>query len=185
MTLNAHNTESSRQCHRCKLVLPADAEMFMRDKSRPLGLAYECRACHRARKLGRDNRPDRWAKHTPEQRVKVMARQKRYAKTNKGRATFLRQAYKRIDACDLTTAEVLTLITKPCVHCGTTEINRGLDRINNALPHIKGNVATSCAPCNFARGDRFSFEEMQIIGAVIRKVISDRSPMEAASEAHQ
>ncbi len=173
--MNPNNTTTTRQCHRCGEVLPANADFFMRDKSRPLGLAYECRECHRERKRGRDDRSDRWSKMTDEQRAKAKARNQRYAKTDKGRAVFLRKAYERIDACDMTTAEILAMIVQPCVHCGTTDMPRGLDRIDNSQPHIKGNVAPSCAPCNFARGDRFTFAEMQIIGQVIRKVIKDRT----------
>ena len=95
---------------------------------------------------------------------------------------FLRKAYERIDACDLSTAEMYALIVKPCIHCGTTDSPRGLDRIDNALPHIKGNVEPSCAPCNFARGDRFTFAEMKVIGAVIRKVLMDRSLDQSRNE---
>ncbi len=120
---------------------------------------------------------------TDEQKQKRKIVQKRYAKTNKGRAAFLRAAYERIDACDMTTDEIAELISQPCVHCGTTDINRGLDRIDNKLPHIKGNVAPSCAPCNFARGDRYTFEEMKRIGTVIRQIIQDRISKEAENEA--
>lgn len=163
-----------RTCNRCKIEMPATAEVFVRDASRPLGLAYECRACHSERKKGRDRRKERWANMTDAQRKKATERNARYAKTDKGRAVFLRKAYQRTDSCNLTTAEVLELISQPCYHCGTTEENIGLDRIDNRLGHDRGNVVPSCAPCNFARGDRFTFEEMKIIGAVIRKVIADR-----------
>lgn len=183
MNKNILNTESHRMCHRCKEAFPATNEFFGKDKSRPLGLAYECKPCHKYRKsLTRDDRTDRWSLMTDEQRVIAKARQKRYAKTDKGRAVFLRQAYKRIDACDMTSKEVLDLIVMPCTHCGTTDIPRGLDRIDNNLPHIKSNVVPSCAPCNFARGDRFTFDEMKIIGEAIRKVISDRISNQARSE---
>ncbi len=184
MHVNPLNTEKTRQCHRCKGVFLATADNFLRDKSRPLGLAYECKPCHRTRKAGRDNRSDRWANHTPEQRAKAVARQYKYNRSEKGRACFLRQAYKRIDACDMTVAEVLSLIRQPCVHCGTTDSPRGLDRIDNALPHLKSNVAPACAPCNFARGDRFSFAEMQEIGAVIRKIMRDRLSAATQNEGH-
>lgn len=99
---------------------------------------------------------------------------KRWNQTQRGRATFLRKAYQRIDACDLTSEEILTMIEMPCVYCGTTSENRGLDRIDNALPHVKGNVRTCCTACNFARGDRFTAEEMDIIGAAIRQVMDAR-----------
>ena len=184
MNSNPNNTVTTRQCHRCNQVLPATPDFFLRDRSRPLGLSYECRECHLERKRGRDNRSDRWGKMTDEQRAKAKARNQRYAKTDKGRAVFLRKAYERVDACDMTTAEILALIVQPCVHCGTTDLPRGLDRIDNSLPHIKSNVAPSCAPCNFARGDRFTFAEMQRIGKVIRQVLMDRTCDQVQSEDH-
>ena len=150
-------------------------EHFVADASRKGGVGYECRECHSRRRLGRDNRTDRWANFTETQKKKAKARNKRYAQTDRGRAVFLRKAYERIDACDLSTEEVYDLIVQPCIHCGTTTQPRGLDRIDNALPHIKGNVKPSCAPCNLARGDRFTFDEMQEIGAVIRKVLEART----------
>lgn len=166
--------EGFRFCNKCDRELPATPEIFLRDKSRPLGLAYECRPCHSARKLGRDRRKERWANMTPAQRNAATDRNRKYGRTTKGRAVFLRKAYERIDACDLTTAEVRELIEQPCVYCGTETEPRGLDRIDNALPHVKGNVRPACAPCNFARGDRFTAAEMDIIGRVIRQVMEAR-----------
>lgn len=173
-----------RGCYNCKTVMPLTPEHFYSDSSRPHGLSYECRECHSARKKGRDRRTEKWFNLTPEQKQKVKERQNRYNKTIKGRAIFLRKAYERTDACDLTTNEIVELISQPCIHCGTTDLNRGLDRIDNNLPHIKGNVAPSCAPCNFARGDRFTFEEMKRIGAVIKQIMADRNPKEVDSEDH-
>lgn len=173
-----------RICHRCEKELPASAEYFLRDASRALGLSYECRGCHSVRKKGRDRRSERWANMTPEQKANRRAITQKYAKTLKGRACFLRKAYERIDACDLSTDEIAAIISEPCVHCGTTEQPRGLDRIDNSKPHVKGNVAPSCAPCNFARGDRFTFEEMQRIGATIRAVFQDRKTKATGSADH-
>lgn len=175
----------SRRCNRCKELLPATEDVFVKDKSRPLGLAYECISCHRERKRGRDSRSDRWSNMTDEQREKAKARNKRYSQTDKGRAVSLRKAYQRVDSCDLTTSEVLDLIRQPCIHCGTTSLPIGLDRIDNRKPHVKGNVAPSCSPCNFARGDRFSFEEMQVIGQVIRQIFKDRTSGQARNEDHR
>lgn len=172
-------------CTKCKEVFPANVEFFIKDSSRPLGLAYECRPCHRHRKsLTRDTRTDRWNLMTDEQRLKAKARNLKYGRTSKGRAIHLRKAYKRIDECDMTSKEVYELIIQPCAHCGTTDLPRGLDRIDNNLPHIKTNVVPSCAPCNFARGNRFTFDEMKLIGAVIRQIFKDRISEKARSEGH-
>lgn len=170
------NTETSRRCTRCKVVKPLALDSFIKDKSRPHGLGYECRECHRQRKRERgENRTDRWSLLTKEQKEKVKARQRRYNKTPKGRAISLRNAYKKIDDCDFTVEELMAVLEGPCVHCGTTDLPRGLDRIDNTKAHTKDNVAPSCAPCNLARGDRFTFEEMQEIGLAIRSVMAKRN----------
>lgn len=163
-----------RFCNRCEQELPATPEIFLKDASRPLGLAYECRPCHSARKKGRDRRKERYANLTPEQRLTYRARQNRYGRTAKGRAIFLRKAYQRIDACDFTTDELAALLVQPCTYCGTETAPRGLDRISNDGAHVKGNVVPCCAPCNFARGDRLTMDEMKIVGAAIRQVMNAR-----------
>jgi hypothetical protein len=172
----------TRTCHRCRKDKPATKEHFVGDKSRPMGIAYECRPCHSARKKGRDRRLERWVHMTAEQKQRKKTLARAYGRTLRGRAIFLRNAYQRIDACDLTTEEIMALIEQPCVHCGTLSLNRGLDRMDNGLPHVKGNVSPSCVPCNFARGDRFTFDEMQEIGAVIRRVLERRGIETKATE---
>jgi hypothetical protein len=164
----------NRTCHRCLTSLEANTTNFGADKSRPLGLSYECRNCHRERKKGRDRRKERWNALSPEQRTIRVARMKRWSQSQKGRAVHLRKAYQRIDSCDLTTEEILLLITAPCVYCGTTTYNRGLDRIDNTLPHIKGNVQTACTDCNLVRGNRFTVEEMHLLGRVISDIKNAR-----------
>jgi hypothetical protein len=74
----------------------------------------------------------------------------------------------------MTTDEVRETIERPCTYCGTMEENRGLDRIDNNLPHIKGNVIPACTSCNRARSNNFSVEEMKLIGEVIKKIRRDR-----------
>lgn len=176
------SSKSFRICNRCEQELPATPEIFLRDASRPLGLAYECRACHSARKKGRDRRTERWSNLSPEGKLRRRAVQQRYARTTKGRAVFLRKAYEQVDACDLSTDEIVAIIEQPCCYCGTIAHNRGLDRIDNRKPHVRGNVQPACAPCNFARGDRFTVEEMMRIGVVIRQIWQDRASTEAGNE---
>jgi hypothetical protein len=168
------NRDGFRFCTYCKTEKPLTAENFMRDAARKGGLSYDCRECHRARKKGRDRRKERYSNLSPEQKVLARERQRRYDKTPKGRAILLRNAYARIDCCDFTTDELATYLLQPCVHCGTTDLPRGLDRIDNNRGHTKDNVAPSCAPCNLARANRFTFDEMKVIGATIRKVLADR-----------
>lgn len=164
-----------KKCYKCLTNKPLTSEFFIKDSTRKDGFSYECKLCHKERKKGRDRRKERWTNMTDEQKNRKKALAKKYSKTLRGRAIHLRKAYQRIDECDLTTEEVMELISKPCVHCGTTKANIGLDRIDNSLPHIKTNVAPSCAPCNFARGDRFTFEEMQILGKTISLIMDNRA----------
>jgi len=159
-----------RICNRCNCELPATTDVFLKDSTRPLGLAYECKACHRERKKGRDRRKERWGALTSEQRVLRKTRMKRWNQTQRGRATYLRKAYQRIDACDLSAEQILEMITQPCVYCGTETANRGLDRIDNDKPHIAGNVQTACTECNVIRSNRFSVEEMKLLGAVVARI---------------
>ena len=159
-----------RICNRCDRELPATTAVFLKDSTRPLGLAYECKACHRERRKGRDRRKERWGALTVEQRVLRKARMKRWNQTQRGRATYLKKAYQRIDACDLSAEQILKMITQPCVYCGTETANRGLDRIDNNKPHIVGNVQTACTECNLMRGNRFSVEEMRLLGAVVAQI---------------
>ena len=175
-----------RTCFRCKKDLPANPENFHREKSRPLGLSYECKLCHRERKIGRDRRKERWSSLTEEQKKLRRARMKRWGQSQRGRATFLRKAYQRVDSCDLSSEEILEYIERPCVYCGTTKENRGLDRIDNSLPHIKGNVQTACTDCNIMRGDRFTVSEMMLIGKVVARIRAARDKMPEAiqSAAH-
>lgn len=163
-----------RICFRCRKELQATPENFHREKSRPLGLSYECKRCHSERKKGRDRRKERWSELTPEQKALRMARMKRWGQTQRGRATHLRKAYQRIDDCDLTAEEILAYIIQPCVYCGTVSINRGLDRIDNSMPHVKGNVQTACTDCNIMRGDRFTVSEMMLIGEAVARIRAAR-----------
>lgn len=64
----------------------------------------------------------------------------------------LLRSYKRHDKeagreCTLTKDEVKDIITLSCVYCGVSN-NIGLDRIDNKLGHIQGNVVPCCHKCN-------------------------------------
>lgn len=178
---------TNRTCFRCNRSLAATPENFYREKNRPLGLAYECKNCHSARKMGRDRRKERWSALSPHQKELRKARNLRWSRTQQGRAVHLRKAYQRIDACDLSSEEILAYIVQPCVYCGTVSFNRGLDRIDNSKPHVKGNVQTACTDCNIMRGDRFTVEEMMLIGKTVAEIRATRDSLrgEVQSEDHQ
>ena len=171
--------ENHRICNRCEQELPATPEIFARDASRSLGLAYECRACMSARKIGKDRRTERWANLTDAQRALVKARHYKYNRSIKGRACFLASAYRQIDAdkgmvCDITHKYMLChIFTQSCVYCGVTD-GLGCDRLDNSRGHTMDNVVPACGDCNIMRGDRFTHEEMLIIGKSVAHVRSLR-----------
>lgn len=151
-----------RICNRCEVEMPATPENFVVDASRQFGVGYECKPCHYARRKGRDRSKESSGVLSGERREKWKARQRRYFTTERGRAQYMRARYKQIDACDLTIDEVETILARPCYYCGTTERKRGFDRIDNALPHIRGNVLPSCPNCNSVRGSRMTVEEARV-----------------------
>lgn len=75
---------------------------------------------------------------------------------------------------------------RKCVYCGVTEPELakvgiktqiglelaalGVDRVNNDGDYTKDNIELCCFPCNKAKGNVFSRDEMAIIGAAIRQV---------------
>jgi len=52
---------------------------------------------------------------------------------------------------DLKKEEIARLLSKDCAYCGGAAT--GIDRIDNALGYIKGNVASCCSKCNFMKSD--------------------------------
>jgi len=48
---------------------------------------------------------------------------------------------------DLTLEESKAIMQLPCFYCAKLE-SRGLDRIDNSLGHIKGNIVPCCRTCN-------------------------------------
>lgn len=65
------------------------------------------------------------------------------------------------------------ILKSKCIYCGDTN-HLGCDRIDNSKGHTYDNVVPCCYTCNVARGNNFSFEEMQILGETIRKIKANR-----------
>ena len=66
-----------------------------------------------------------------------------------------------------------SIISMPCFYCGMENNSgggAGLDRLDNSIGYIQGNVVSCCKECNTARHDNFSPEEMRFIGATIREI---------------
>lgn len=168
----------TRTCFRCNVEKPLTPEHYHREATRALGFAYECKACHRERKKGRDRRPERFKNLDAEGREKHRARQRRwYAKG--GRVYFLHRAYMRLDA-DRGLGNDLDMdflrdhiMNRPCYYCGG-EGPIGCDRIDNNKGHTRDNVVPACGLCNIVRGDNFTSDEMKVLGKTIAAVLAAR-----------
>lgn len=71
--------------------------------------------------------------------------------------------------CNIDIKWMRDFISQKCHYCGTSE-KIGLDRIDNSKGHTKANVLPACSDCNSVRGNRFTVEEMQIIGRAIKEI---------------
>ena len=109
-------------------------------------------------------------------------RQKRYKKKirdSKPRSTRQMVSYAKRSAAsrglgwDIDDAEYLILVGHQCVYCNGILGDRGvrLDRLDNDLGYTLANVVPCCYLCNITRGNRFSSDEMKIIGNAIRQVM--------------
>lgn len=167
-----------RRCGMCKEIKPLTLEFFYRKGSNGemLNRCIECWRVYRQRRAPSDNakRREITLAETAEQRAARLDRRREQRAAGRYRAIELRSRYNATDMCDLTLDEIRAEIEKPCTYCGTRTAPRGLDRIDNQLPHTRGNVLPACVACNLARGNRFSVEEMKIIGKAIAEVRAAR-----------
>jgi len=102
------------------------------------------------------------------------ALRRRLTRRTNERFTYARNlAGKRSKVWTLNETEYLNIIAQPCTYCGllnNVETGVGLDRIDNSRGYHPDNVLSCCLECNLARNNRFTVEEMKIIGKAIRHV---------------
>lgn len=144
-----------KTCTKCREEKPGTPEFFVRAspgaKSRS-GVTSPCRECHK-------------------KRMKIYNPRNYAANRGRGLLNGYRQADQKAGRPTLITAEqVDAVISEPCHYCGTADVLRGLDRIDNAIGHSLGNVVSCCHTCNMVRNDLFSVEEMKLLGAVIAQI---------------
>lgn len=77
----------------------------------------------------------------------------------------------------LTIEEYTALRHGPCHYCGhhLSEWGVGLDRKDCALGYVSGNVVPCCFPCNQAKSDIFTYEEMLVLGEAVRRIRAARA----------
>lgn len=66
------------------------------------------------------------------------------------------------------------IFDKLCFYCESSE-NIGADRIDNKRGHMKDNVVPCCYDCNILRNNRYSVEEMKILGNFAKELRDKRN----------
>lgn len=107
-------------------------------------------------------------------------RHKKYWQTRNGMIISRLSSYIKIDKskgqiCDLTPEDVGIFMDTSCIYCGHTDGRGGADRIDNKKGHTKDNVVPACGLCNITRMNNYTYEEMKMIGEVIKKIRHERS----------
>lgn len=106
--------------------------------------------------------------------INVLNYQKQRDKASKMISAYKCKDKKRNLSCDLDVEFMINLMNKPCIYCGDTQFI-GADRINNSIGHVKNNVLPCCYTCNTVRNNVFSYEEMLVLGKVIRELKNKRN----------
>jgi len=57
---------------------------------------------------------------------------------------------------------------KPCHWCGYNVRTVGLDRMDNALGYVTGNIVSSCKYCNVAKSDLSAAQFVALCSNVVR-----------------
>ncbi len=77
-------------------------------------------------------------------------REKNYLQTPKGKfSRYRRDARIKGFIFDLTLDEFSEIISEPCYYCGGDGF--GIDRWDNSIGYIKGNMVSCCSMCNFMK----------------------------------
>lgn len=135
-----------RSCRKCRLEKPFEAFGFVR----PGVWRATCGSCRRVEDARRN--PER----VRQERERTAARAKEARRAGLNVARWVLEDSRKSDrkrglANDLAREWVEPLLSQPCSYCGETTLRMTLDRIDNALGHLRSNVVPACIRCNYAR----------------------------------
>lgn len=88
---------------------------------------------------------------------------------------YIRRANKKKIKFELSLHQFDFLCKQPCFHCGIEHLDKpmGVDRVNNKLGYIVGNVAPCCWNCNRAKSDMSQKEfyeyKLRLSGKKVKK----------------
>lgn len=192
-------------CNKCGE--PKDISEFYKHKSYKDGLLSWCKQCvSNYRKEIYQNNKEKFKKLSREycqnNKEKVKQSQKKYYWDNKdlrnqhhkkwyekNKERISRRDkykyYKRIDEkhnysgpLDFTLQEFEERIKNSrCIYCNTDR-DLGLDRIDNTKGHSISNTLPACNRCNMTRSNRFTVDEMKLIGIVLQEIDKNKQSQE-------
>lgn len=165
-----NNVATQKECPFCHEIKDLNADNFYRDKNISSGFSSGCKICkNKARKeVYKKN-----SEVSDDERKGRNSRAREYYYRPDKKAKSRLNSYKGHDKkkgleCTMTEEFLFDLLQKPCTYCGFP--CSGADRLDNSLPHTNENCVPCCFECNMARSDKFTVEEMKIIGGAIRIV---------------
>lgn len=128
-----------------------------------------------------EHRPDRVAKRRERQRrrwhqVRKYEPKKVYWGKRNSFSINRSKAKRRGLEWALSEAEYSELRANLCSYCGFSLpiYGSGLDRVDNSKGYVLGNLVPCCSSCNLTRRDTFTYEEMLVLGKVIREIKLNR-----------
>ncbi len=152
-----------RECISCHDILEDSNFHFRRDSHT---FRTSCRSCENKRKqiqrsdTGKENRYKRELQRAKEQRL-----------DKKHRGKFIVEDSRSIDRRkglmnNISRDFVDDIIENGCSYCGDTTTTMTLDRIDNDIGHMVGNVVSCCYRCNIIRGNMPHEAWVSIVPAV-------------------
>lgn len=117
---------------------------------------------------------EKGTKYISDNKENIKEYQANWRKNNrrgKGRFSYVKNHAKRRKLeFTLNESDYYSLINLDCYYCtlpNNVEAGIGLDRLDNNKGYIINNVVSCCIECNYVRGNRFTPEEMAVIGQAI------------------
>ena len=146
-----------KKCKDCKIEQPI--ECFRKHSADSKYRRSYCNQCHNKRcSATRAKRVERSAPSEIARSNRIRERNKQRRLLPEFRASFIVEDSRKSDRKkglenDLTIDYVESLIAERiCCYCGETNLQITLDRFDNNIGHIAGNVAPACVRCNLLRG---------------------------------
>lgn len=162
-----------KRCQKCRLEL--EHSHFGKDRSRHDGLHPVCRDC-RPKYVDKRKQRIRSAEYKERHREQNRERGRAYYaktgyKSTRARIASLRDsAKKRGLPFELPEMLAWDLVTDACYYCAAkTDRPNGIDRVDNTLGYVEGNVVTACRRCNVAKNDMSVAEFLAWVNRIAKR----------------